>query len=57
MVAELDYTEIAEVITQGLHEFLDELQLRLNEVGAALHDSFFAPQLAPGGNRFKTLIE
>ena len=57
LVAELDYTEIGEVIEQGLHEFLDELQLRLNEVGAALHDAFFAPQLAPGGNRFNALIE
>lgn len=57
LVAELDYTEIGEVIEQGLHEFLDELQLRLNEIAASLHDSFFAPQLAPGGNRFETLIE
>ena len=57
LVAELDYTVIEEVIVQGLHEFLDELQLRLNEVGGALHDSFFAPQLAPGGARSNTLIE
>lgn len=57
LVAELDYTVIEEVIAQGLHEFLDELQLRLNGIGDGLRDSFFAPQLASGGSLRTTVIE
>ena len=55
LVAELDYTVIEEVISDGLHEYLDTLQAKLNSFGGALHDAFFAPQLASGGasaNRF-----
>ena len=44
LVAELDYTVISEIILQGLHEFLDDLQVKLNEVGDAIHQSFFAPR-------------
>ena len=42
LVAELDYTVMSEIILQGLHEFLDDLQVKLNEVGDAIHQSFFA---------------
>ena len=42
--SELDYTHIDEIIDQGLHEFIDHFQVRLNEVGQAMHESFFAPQ-------------
>ncbi len=47
LVAELDYTDMEEVILQGLHEFLDGLQIKLNQVGDAIFDSFFA--LKPAG--------
>lgn len=40
--AELDYTDIDEIFTCGLHESLDAYQARLNAVGAAIHKSFFA---------------
>ncbi len=45
LAAELDYTAIDEVIIHGLHEFLDTLQVKLNGVGAALQDTFFAPRV------------
>lgn len=48
LAAALDYTSIGEVILDGLHEFLDSLQFKLNTVGDALHDSFFAPRLVGG---------
>lgn len=35
-----------EVIVDGLHEFLDDLQARLNEVGNAIQKSFFPLQPA-----------
>jgi uncharacterized alpha-E superfamily protein len=40
--AELAYTDIQMIIKQGTHEFIDGLQTRLNEIGDAVHDTFFA---------------
>ncbi len=40
--AELAYTHAEDVISGGLHEFVDNLQNRLNSIGESIHDSFFA---------------
>ena len=40
--AELNYAHIDEIIEGGLHEFLDDLQTRLNRIGDAIFDTFFA---------------
>jgi uncharacterized alpha-E superfamily protein len=40
--AELDYVQIAEIIDQGMHEFIDSFQSKLNQVGQAIHETFFA---------------
>jgi len=40
--AELDYVQVEEIIRDGLHEFLDDLQDRLNASGQAIFDTFFA---------------
>ena len=40
--SELDYTHISEIIDEGLHEFVDKFQIRLNQVGDAIFDTFFA---------------
>lgn len=40
--AELAYTQAEEVISGGLHEFIDDFQKRLNSVGEAVYESFFA---------------
>lgn len=40
--SELDYGEIKEIVEDGLHEYLDEFQSSLNEVGSAVYDTFFA---------------
>lgn len=40
--SELDFTSVADIIHQGLHEFIDGLQLRLNKVGESIASSFFA---------------
>ncbi len=39
--AELAYANAAEVISVGLHEFVDDLQARLNRVGESVYDTFF----------------
>lgn len=40
--SDLDYTHIGEVIQGGLHEFIDAFQTKLNLVGDAIHETFFA---------------
>ncbi|MDB5103548.1 MAG: hypothetical protein JWP91_1237 [Fibrobacteres bacterium] len=40
--ANLAYTNVEEVISQGLHEFLDNLQNGLNQVGEGIFETFFA---------------
>ena len=39
--ADLEYMDIDEVIEYGMHEYLDDIQIRLNEVGAAVGITFF----------------
>jgi uncharacterized alpha-E superfamily protein len=40
--ADVNYSQIREIIDGGLHEFIDNFQTKLNEVGQAIHESFFA---------------
>lgn len=42
LCAELNYTQIEEIIQGGLHEFLDKLQTQLNQVDDAVFETFFA---------------
>jgi len=42
--AELDYLTIEEISEQGLHEFLDNLQIQINGVGTRIFEVFFALQ-------------
>jgi uncharacterized alpha-E superfamily protein len=42
--SELAYTVADEIFAKGLHEYLDNLQTRLNKVGDAIVDTFFAMQ-------------
>ena len=47
--AELDYTNIEEIFVTGLHEFIDQFQEKLNGVGQAISETFFAiePEVKP----------
>lgn len=42
--AELDYADIDEIVDSGLHEYIDNFQTKLNGVGNAIHETFFAPR-------------
>ena len=42
--SDLDYLTIDEIVQVGLHEFLDSLQRRMNEVGKNVFETFFASQ-------------
>ncbi|MBX7168898.1 MAG: alpha-E domain-containing protein [Pirellulales bacterium] len=50
--AELDFAQVEEIIDRGLHEFIDHFQTRLNGVGGAVHDAFFAVQPLEAVNHF-----
>lgn len=39
--AELAYRQVEDIREMGLHEFIDSLQIRLNQVGQAIHETFF----------------
>ena len=40
--SEMAYTEVEEVIKGGLHEYIDSLQTKLNDVGSSISETFFA---------------
>lgn len=40
--AELAYAKAEDIISGGLHQFVDDLQIRLNLLGTAVFDTFFA---------------
>ncbi|MBK5102711.1 MAG: alpha-E domain-containing protein [Burkholderiales bacterium] len=50
LLAELNYTQIDEIMAGGLHEFLDNLQTRLNQVDDAVFETFFALRPVTGGS-------
>jgi len=41
LFGDLTYLSVSEVFDQGLHEFLDYLQIRLNQLGDSVAESFF----------------
>lgn len=47
LLAELAYADVGIVIRGGLHEFLDGFQAKLNRVGDAIFDTYFAHWPAP----------
>ncbi|MBF0242587.1 MAG: alpha-E domain-containing protein [Desulfamplus sp.] len=41
LCADLDYTDIDEIINIGMHEYLDALQIKINDIGSNIHEAFF----------------
>jgi uncharacterized alpha-E superfamily protein len=42
LCSELSFTTVGEIIQKGVHEFLDELQTKMNVVGSGITETFFA---------------
>jgi uncharacterized alpha-E superfamily protein len=42
LCAELSYASVDEIVTSGLHEYLDDLQRKINQVGGGIYQTFFA---------------
>lgn len=49
--SEFDYTNIEEIFLLGLHEFIDQFQEKLNGVGEAIFETFFAVQHDIGSSK------
>ncbi|MDT8442061.1 MAG: alpha-E domain-containing protein [Desulfuromonadales bacterium] len=48
LLSDIDYTTVEDIKSVGLHEFIDDLQTRLNQVGVIAHETLFAiPATAP----------
>lgn len=41
LCSQLEYSDVNDVISLGLHEFLDDLQLKINHISDAIHNNFF----------------
>jgi uncharacterized alpha-E superfamily protein len=49
--SEVDYTDINDIVDRGMHEFIDHFQTRLNQIGDAICNDFFAAKpAAPSTN-------
>ncbi|MCA9262560.1 MAG: alpha-E domain-containing protein [Planctomycetales bacterium] len=47
LCSSLDYTHVDDIIRTGLHEYVDDFQRQLNEVGSEIHNDFFVTQSSP----------
>ena len=44
--SQLEYADINDIISAGMHEYLDDIQLKLNAVSSAIYESFFVVELS-----------
>ena len=51
LTSELAFAQLDEIIDQGLHEYLDGLQTKMNLVGQGIQDTFFLPKQVPPGHK------
>jgi uncharacterized alpha-E superfamily protein len=42
LCSDLSFADLEEIISYGLHEYLDELQTKMNHLGVGIHETFFA---------------
>jgi uncharacterized alpha-E superfamily protein len=42
LCSDLSFASVDEIINAGLHEYLDELQTKLNQIGQGIYEAFFA---------------
>jgi uncharacterized alpha-E superfamily protein len=51
LCSELAYANTEEVIKRGLHEYLDDLQTKMNHVSQGIYDTFFARRMPESGKK------
>jgi len=55
--AQLQYSDIHEVFESGLHEFLDTIQTKLNEVSVSLYDTYFSGKVQYQSTNFSGMSQ
>jgi uncharacterized alpha-E superfamily protein len=50
--SDLAYNNIEEIVHSGVHEYIDDLQVNLNNIGSGVHDTFFALKAPKPSERF-----
>lgn len=55
--AELSFMKVDEIIDLGLHEFLDKLQIRMNDIDEAMRAEYFALTTVPSKIEFQGSIQ
>jgi uncharacterized alpha-E superfamily protein len=55
--SEFDYTQIGDIFLTGLHEYLDNFQSELNQVGDSIFETFFAFRPVSGMTQLKEAAE
>ena len=47
LVAELNFSALEDIKTVGMHQYMDEIQVKLNNIGEAIYQTYlFSPPLA-----------
>lgn len=49
LCSELSYTSVDEIISHGLHEYVDQFQTKLNHIGNGIFETFFATKSPANG--------
>lgn len=44
--SQLEYADINDIISAGIHDYLDDIQGKLNDISSAIYESFFAVELS-----------
>ncbi|MBI4621778.1 MAG: alpha-E domain-containing protein [Verrucomicrobia bacterium] len=42
LCSDLSYASVDQIVNEGLHEYVDALQSKMNQIGAGIHETFFA---------------
>lgn len=53
LCCDLAKAQVEEIVYSGLHEYLDDLQTRMNQLGACVHQIFFAKRVPEPGKHLK----
>ncbi|MBI5692437.1 MAG: alpha-E domain-containing protein [Verrucomicrobia bacterium] len=51
LCSDLAYASVKEIVQHGLHEYLDDLQTRMNRVSQGVFDTFFARRMPESGKK------
>lgn len=51
LCSDLSYAAVDDIIGRGLHEYLDDLQTRMNQIASGIYETFFAFKTPPPSRR------